>query len=106
MSERRMRPKDIAAQVTFRNGARLTMREAQFLDLIMDVVAYTVEQVRKELSAIKYRGVWRAGIAYARGDFCTHEGSMWHADRDQPDKPGNPKSGWTLAIKRGKDAKA
>jgi hypothetical protein len=49
----------------------------------------------------KYAGVWREGAAYARGTLVTHGGSIWHAYKDYPAKPGTSDSGWKLAVKRG-----
>lgn len=50
-----------------------------------------------------YKGVWRAGRTYPAGSFVTHGGSMWHADKATERKPGE--GDWTLAVKRGADAK-
>jgi hypothetical protein len=54
---------------------------------------------------LKYLGVWRAGKSYQQGSLVTCDGSVWHCDRDHPLKPGLGNSGWTLAVKRGKDAR-
>jgi hypothetical protein len=54
---------------------------------------------------LKYLGVWQSGRSYEQGSFTTCDGSLWHCDRDHPLKPGVANSGWTLAVKRGKDAR-
>lgn len=51
-----------------------------------------------------YKGVWKAGQTYPAGSFCSYAGSMWHADQTTDFKPGEG-GGWTLAVKRGADAK-
>lgn len=51
-----------------------------------------------------YKGVWQPGH-YAAGSFVTHAGSMWHADKSTDFKPGEG-GGWTLAVKKGADAKS
>jgi integrin beta 3 len=60
-----------------------------------------------------YRGVFRAGGSYVKGDNVTFRGSSWIALVDCPDKmPGDPMDGkdgtpqqWQLAVKRGSEGK-
>lgn len=52
-----------------------------------------------------YRGVYREGEAYERGDTVTWGGSLWHCDADTTDKPDGQQKHWTLAAKRGRDGK-
>jgi hypothetical protein len=52
-----------------------------------------------------YAGVWEAGESYQEGDFVTDRGSLWHANRATSARPGDGSGAWTLAVKRGKDAK-
>lgn len=59
----------------------------------------TNEQVR-----LPYQGVFADGKAYGAGDFVTHSGSLWHANIDTTERPGAG-GDWTLAVKRGRDAK-
>ncbi|ASY68887.1 hypothetical protein [Sinorhizobium fredii] len=54
--------------------------------------------------AMIYRGVFKEGESYERGDTVTWAGSLWHCDENTSDKPGDGKS-WTLAVKRGRDGK-
>lgn len=52
-----------------------------------------------------YRGVFKDGDAYERGDTVTWAGSLWHCDLPTKDRPGEGSDAWTLAVKRGRDAK-
>lgn len=58
-----------------------------------------------EAHRFKYCGVHAQGRAYRKGHAVTSAGSLWIAMRDYPDAPGAPDSGWTLAVKRGRDAR-
>jgi hypothetical protein len=51
-----------------------------------------------------YRGVWKQ-VRYIRGDTVTYGGSLYHANKDTDEKPGNGSGDWTLCAKRGADAK-
>lgn len=51
-----------------------------------------------------YRGVYREGETYERGDTATWAGSLWHANEKTADKPGDG-SKWSLAVKKGRDGK-
>ncbi len=50
-----------------------------------------------------YRGVFRDGERYERGDMVTWAGSLWHCDQATKVKPGTDE--WTLAAKKGRDGK-
>ncbi|TGT76719.1 MULTISPECIES: hypothetical protein [unclassified Mesorhizobium] len=53
-----------------------------------------------------YRGVYKEGQAYEKGDTVTWGGSLWHCDTDGTnDKPDGSTKSWTLASKRGRDGK-
>ena len=53
-----------------------------------------------------YRGVFRDGETYERGDTVTWGGSLWHCDAaSTTDKPDGGAKHWTLAAKRGRDGK-
>jgi Collagen triple helix repeat (20 copies) len=53
-----------------------------------------------------YRGIWREGEAYARGDTTTRDGSTWTLmEAAQTGKPGDDASGWVLTTKRGRDGR-
>ncbi|USA39627.1 hypothetical protein NCF86_00235 [Pelagerythrobacter marinus] len=50
-----------------------------------------------------YCGVYREGAEHQKGDMVTWGGSLWHCDKDTTQKPGT--EDWTLAVKKGRDAK-
>jgi hypothetical protein len=52
-----------------------------------------------------YRGVYREGIHYDKGDTVTHGGSTWHANEGTSDRPGESSKSWTLTTKRGSNGK-
>ncbi|HED5889127.1 TPA: phage gp6-like head-tail connector protein, partial [Salmonella enterica] len=53
-----------------------------------------------------YKDVFKAGTTYRPGDTVTWGGSLWHCNESTADKPGEIGSkGWTLAAKRGRDAR-
>lgn len=73
------------------------------------VLAYDEAGERREVhlctAMMIYRGVWAEG-AYDEGDTVTHGGSLWHCNADGTTaKPGEDATAWTLAVKRGRDAK-
>jgi len=57
-------------------------------------------------AGLTYCGVFVDGRTYTRGDMVTYAGSMWHChDGDMTTRPGDGVSGWTLMVKRGRDAR-
>lgn len=52
-----------------------------------------------------HRGVFRDGQSYVQGDSVTWGGSTWIAKSSTTDKPGDGKTAWTLAVKRGSEGK-
>lgn len=53
-----------------------------------------------------YRGVFKQGTAYFRGNTVTFGGSTWHCDADETvQKPEGAEKHWTLMNKRGRDGK-
>lgn len=60
----------------------------------------------KELEAapLQYDGPHETGKVYGKGMFVTHEGSLWHCNYKTASRPGDGPA-WTLAVKRGKDAR-
>lgn len=52
------------------------------------------------------RGVYRQGEVYKLGNGVTFGGSWWIAQANEPPgKPGDPDSGWRLAVKKGRDGR-
>lgn len=62
-----------------------------------------VMELKFALPMMIYRNVWRQG-PYKQGDTVTWAGSLWHCNADTDEKPGTSKA-WTLAAKKGTDAK-
>lgn len=52
-----------------------------------------------------YRGVFKDGQKYERGDTVTWGGSLWHCEDETADKPGEGAKAWTLCAKKGRDGK-
>lgn len=52
-----------------------------------------------------YRGLWKHGEEYVRGDSVTFGGSQWIAMGLTTEKPGDGATSWRLAVKRGNDGK-
>lgn len=50
-----------------------------------------------------YRGVYKPGQSYERGDVTTWGGSMWHCWETTTMKPGEGSKAWQLAVKKGSD---
>lgn len=68
------------------------------------VLRSEVHELRKRPD-LKYLKVWDATKVYGSGNFVTDGGSMWHADRASVgEKPGSGDA-WTLAVKKGRDAR-
>ncbi|WP_423415554.1 hypothetical protein RLW55_03225 [Hyphomicrobium sp. B1] len=54
---------------------------------------------------LEYVGVYVSSRNYVPGQFVTYAGSLWHCNAPTGGKSGFDKSCWTLAVKRGVDAK-
>ncbi|MEO3387330.1 hypothetical protein [Mesorhizobium sp. CAU 1741] len=63
-------------------------------------------KVELGIPAMIYRGVFKEGRSYEKGDTVTWGGSLWHCDVDATEeKPDSQAKHWTLAAKRGRDGK-
>jgi hypothetical protein len=65
------------------------------------------EEVRKFgllLNVPEYKQIWQPDTVYSKGDFVTLGGSLWHANKETDQKPGNSDD-WTLAVKKGRDGR-
>lgn len=65
-----------------------------------------VESHELKFPVMIYRGVFKEGQTYERGDTVTWAGSLWHCDEPTADRPEGEAKAWTLAAKRGRDGKA
>ncbi|KQW37092.1 carbohydrate-binding family V/XII protein [Rhizobacter sp. Root404] len=57
-----------------------------------------------ETKPFAYDGPHEVGKTYAKGNFVTHDGSLWHCNYKTASRPGDGPA-WTLAVKRGRDAR-
>lgn len=62
------------------------------------------KEFRYQTAAPVYRGVF-GDKTYLPGDLVTWAGSLWHANVETKNKPGEGNADWTLAAKRGRDGK-
>lgn len=69
----------------------------------LDVLRARIEAA--EQKGFPYAGVWRQGQVYAEGTLVTYDGSIWYARSETTDRPGDGRTAWVLAVKRGKDGK-
>jgi hypothetical protein len=78
---------------------------ARFANILTSFMVGKFAEIEHRLNAQgrSYKGIWKPGT-YCAGSFVTHGGSMWHADTQTDFKPGEG-GGWTLAVKKGADAK-
>jgi hypothetical protein len=53
----------------------------------------------------RYLGTWADGARYEPGNFTTHDGSLWHCNRETTNRPGRDVGAWTLVCKRGQDGR-
>jgi hypothetical protein len=58
----------------------------------------------EERGVMEYVGTFEDGRQYARGNFVTHFGSLWHCNRTTRARPGDGPD-WQLVAKRGRDGK-
>jgi hypothetical protein len=47
----------------------------------------------------RYVGVWESGRTYARGNFSTDRGALWHCERETTARPGDDGDSWRLVVK-------
>lgn len=74
-----------------------------------DLIREAVEPIEKRLAALEacpmhYDGPHETDKVYSKGMFVTHDGSLWHCNYKTASRPGDGPA-WTLAVKRGKDAR-
>ncbi len=62
--------------------------------------------VRKQkFMSVLDQGVYKSGASYLEGDAVTYAKSLWIAQKDTTNPPGNGSPDWRLAVKRGADGK-
>jgi hypothetical protein len=83
------------------DGLRATSAplEARLAALEARVIA-----AEKQATQMCYTGVWKPGREYQRGNFSTHDGSIFYCWRDTRDEPSKSDA-WQLAVKHGRPGK-
>jgi hypothetical protein len=105
------KPKRIALRKPKRKLKNNTFFQlGQFLRKAIDAATAPLEARIAELEqrpiGLDYKGVYVKGRSYSKNMGVSHAGSIWVAVREYPEKePGQPHSGWRLAVKRGTDGK-
>ncbi|MPZ36600.1 MAG: hypothetical protein GEU95_00825 [Rhizobiales bacterium] len=74
------------------------------LYLLIQKQDHKIKELRQSMPAMKYVGVWVPDADYRQGNFVTDHGALWHANTTTRSRPGTDSS-WTLAVKKGKDAR-
>lgn len=69
------------------------------------IAALEQELAEAKGSKVPYCGAYREGTASLKGHFYTFGGSVWHCNSDTTSKPNEAHTEWTLAVKRGRDAR-
>jgi hypothetical protein len=93
----------LALRLAIAQGIEVRQEILEIADRVAELDdAVAALEARKSLF---YAGVWEADESYEEGDFVTDRGSLWHANRATSARPGDGSGAWTLAVKRGKDAK-
>jgi hypothetical protein len=63
-----------------------------------------IDALEMKQGQFRYCGTWSADAIYFEGNFVTEGGSLWHANRQTTQRPGDG-SDLQLCVKRGKDGK-
>ncbi|UIK05011.1 hypothetical protein [Neorhizobium galegae] len=93
-----------------RDGFNLEDFDAKVMDdrrtVLLSFTGKTLDyKVELGFPVMLYRGVYKDGQEYERGDTVTWGGSLWHCDSDTHEKPGEGSTTWTLCAKKGRDGK-
>lgn len=67
------------------------------------VVGEDFKEFRHQTVLPRYRGVYKEGETYTRGDVTTWGGHSWHCDKDGAGKPDA--GDWSQMVKKGRDGK-
>lgn len=81
------------AEAVGRNVKERILRETQPLEARIKAL---------EEQTFEYRGVHVAGLTYRKGEFVTHQGSLWHTNCTTNSRPGTDNT-YTLCCKAGRD---
>lgn len=77
-----------------------------FVSGVFDPVLKEIVSRLKAVEAREWQGTFDRDKQYERGALVTHHGSIWHANVETKGVvPGESNAFWSLAVKRGRDAK-
>lgn len=83
---------------------------ADMAEVLGDLILEAVRPIADRIAALEaaesqktFKGVYESGVAYRKHNIVAHGGSMWVATADPTGSP--PGNGWTLGVKRGRDAR-
>ena len=83
----------------------LSVRARMAVEIVIECLVETTDRVAAlERAPFEYAGAHENGKGYRKGQFATHEGSLWHCNRATVQRPGDG-GDWTLAAKKGRDAR-
>ena len=100
LNEEFARPKRSSEADTFRMIGSFVQ---QRIDKATAPLKERIDALDRVIAERRYVGVWAVG-KYHAGNMVTHDGSVWHCDRETDSKPGQSDA-WTLCVKRGRDGK-
>lgn len=87
------------------DGITPTFIDAEFVGRTLRLKFDGERSCEFQLATPEYVGVFKEAETYEPGDMVSWAGSTWHCDEPKGLKPGSPDSGWTLAVKKGRDGK-
>jgi len=87
------------------DGITPTFLDAEFIGRTLRLKFDGDRSCEFQLATPEYVGVFKESGAYEPGDMVSWAGSTWHCDEPKGLKPGVADSGWTLAVKKGRDGK-
>jgi hypothetical protein len=76
----------------------------KFVEMQVKPLRERIDELEHKTENFKYVGVYESGNVYRLGNFCTHNGSLWHCECDTTAAPGTDNT-WQMCVKRGKDAR-
>lgn len=100
--------KDGISREEFEKAMRAAREEgvAEALGMIaFDGRSLSIGERSFRLPIMEFKGYWKEGVPFEKGDVVQYGGQIWHCNADAPDHGPASGSGWTLMVKRGRDAK-
>lgn len=100
------RPKDGKDGFSLKHFDADLMEDGRTVVLKFQDGSDTGYSVELGIPAMIYRGVFKDGQSYEKGDTVTWGGSLWHCDEARTvAKPDGAEKHWTLAAKKGRDGR-